>query len=308
MTALLALVGLWIPPLQVITSFIWTVPMVVAIIKYDLRAGILVTVVASLLVMIFSDPVRAFVQIVQFGGVGIIYGWLFKKQASPGKFVFWGSLVAGLSMFLVLLLSAGVTGVDLAAWDQQLNTSIESTIDLYRQIGLLDNMAARGVNEEELRQTMEQLALWFKAIIPGILIVSTIFSAIVNFLLARLIIKKLNFPVPYIPPFRYWQLPWYSVWGVIIGLALVLFGDYMQLPGMTTVGQNVLYIYFPFILINGLSVVVYFYKERLNSPLLRVLLIAFIVINWPLAGLFLSVIGVFDPLFDWRKLGKERVQ
>ncbi|WP_366923541.1 YybS family protein [Metallumcola ferriviriculae] len=304
-TAILALIGLWVPPLQFITNLVWTVPIVVVILRQDLKVGILATLVAAILVLLFSDPVRAFFLILQFGGVGIVYGVLFKKQTPPGKTVIIGSLVAAVSMVLMIVLSSWVIGVDFAQWTEQFSATINPVIEMYRQMGMLDRMAENGISEAQLRQTLEQVISWLQILVPGILILSAIVSAALNFLVARAIVKKLGFKVPYVPPFRRWQLPWYAAWGVIVGLGLVLFGDANQLPALRTIGQNIMYVYVPFLFIGGLSVIVYFFKERNWSPVLRVMIIIFVLFYWPVAVLILTSIGLFDPLFNYRKLGRE---
>ncbi len=307
LTAIFALLGLWIPPLKIVTNLIWTVPIVVVIIRHDLKIGVITTVVASALVLMMSDPVRAFFLILQFGGVGIIYGWLFKKQASPGKMIILGSLVAGLSMVLMLIFSSWMMGFDITTIDQQLKETVEPSLEMYRQMGLLERMADQGVTEQQLKQSMENLVAMFITLIPGVLIMSSIFAAVLNFLVARIIIKRLGYSVPYLPPFRKWQLPWYSIWGFIAGLAISLLGDVFSSTAVARIGHNILYIYVPFLLISGISVLVYFFKEKIKASWTRVILVFFVVLYWPVAMLMISLIGLFDPFFNWRKLGKETV-
>ncbi len=306
LTAILALIGLWIPPLQFITNLVWTVPIVIVILRQNVKVGIMSTVVAAVLVLLFSDPVRAFFLILQFGGVGIVYGVLFKRQTSPGRMMIVGSIVAAASMVLMIVLSSWILGVDITGWSKEFAASIGPVMNMYRQMGLLDRLAQQGVSEEQLRQSLEQFVKWFQVLVPGILTLSAILSAALNFVVARAVIKKLGFTVPYIPPFRRWQLPWYSVWGVILGLAFTLAGDNRQWAFLSKLGQNIMYVYLPFLFISGLSVVVYFFKERPLSPVLRAMIIVFGFFYWPVAVLIIASVGLFDPLFNYRKLGKEQ--
>ncbi|GAW93713.1 YybS family protein [Calderihabitans maritimus] len=303
LTAVLALIGFYLPPLQIITNLIWTIPLVVVVVRHDLRTGVMAAVVASILVFLFSDPLRGLFLVIQSIGIGLLYGHLFKLRYPAGRTVLLGSVVSGLSTFLLIGLSSLILGVQFNDIGNQLDKSMEQAIEFYRQTGLLERLTERGISEEMFREQMQYLVNLFKILIPGGLILSSIAVAILNFVIARLVLKRLKISVPEVPPFRYWQLPWYSTWGFIAGLALLLVGDHWHLTWASNVGKNVLYIYFPFLLVNGTAVAVYYYKKYSPSPLVKALLIFTIVLFPSMIIMFLLLIGLFDPLFNYRKLG-----
>lgn len=301
-TALMALIGVYIPPLSFITNLIWTLPIIILIIRNDVRVGVMATIVAGLLVFLFSNPVSAILLFLQFGGVGITYGILFKKQSSAGKTLFYGTLVALISTVVALSFSFTVTGIDLQAVKNEFHATIGSTLELYKKTGLLDKLEQSGITEEQLRKTFQASIQMAEVLLPSAVVLASMFAAFMNFIVARYILRRLSIVVPDMPPFSKWRLPWYIIWGFILGLGLLLLGHNYKLVLLGNIGKNILYIYFPLLLITGISVATYFFKNEKILPLFKGITVFLALINPPLAIMIILTIGLFDPLFDYRKL------
>ena len=301
-TALLALVGIYIPPLQFITNLVWTLPIIILIIRNGTKVGVMATVVAGLLVFLFSDPVKALLLLLQFGAVGIVFGVLFKNKASAGKTLFYGTIVSLISTVISFSFSFAVTGIDIVQWKHDLEGSMGSVFEMYKQLGLMERLKASGVSEAEIKEMLKSYMEWFQLLLPAIVVVSSLFSAFINFVVARMVLRKLNFTVPELPPFRMWRLPWYWIWVFIAGLAVVLLGNYTEISLLTTIGKNILYIYFPLVVVIGASVLTFYFKSENVSPLFKGIAIFLMIINFPLALLIILSLGLFDPLLDYRKL------
>jgi len=139
-------------------------------------------------------------------------------------------------------------------------------------------------------------------LIPGVLVFGSLVSSCINYLLARQVLSRLGYRLQAIPPFRTWQLPWYSVWGIIAGLGLALAGDFWGQSLLVAIGQNIIYVYLPILLVTGLSVAVYYYYKVPISATWKMLLVFVALINLPLTVIALILLGTFDPLFNYRKL------
>lgn len=305
LTAMLALLGILIPPLSMVTSLVWTLPIVVVIVRRDFKTGLMATAVAGFLVFLFTGPVRAFLLFTQFGGLGLVYGYIFKRKISAGWAVFGGGLVSVISAFLTIFFSTLLLGVDYSQWGVEISASIKPTLEMYERLGLLEKMADQGITKEMLRQNLQQMARVLGILLPGIITVAAVFSAFINYLLARILLKKLRISIPPLPPFRQWRLPWYTVWGIIAGLALVLAGDYWKIKVLVIIGQNILYVYVPLLMVTGTAVVVYFYHHWRIAPLFKVLIVFLVFMYLPIAFSMVLMLGLFDPLFNYRRLSNQ---
>ncbi len=304
LTAVLALLGLFIPPLQVVTNLIWTIPIVVLIVRRDFRTGVMATVVTGLVVLLFVGPVRALFLILQFGGLGLVYGYLFRIRSGAGKAILGGAVVAAVSIALTIGLSLVISGMPFQDVDAEMRQIVDSAMEMYARMGLLDQLERQGTDPETLKVSLEQMARLMLLLLPGAMVAGAAISAFINFLLARMVLLRLGLYAPELPPFREWQLPWYGVWGIIIGLALWQGGDYWQWPVVKVIGQNIMYIYFPLLLVSGLSVLTFFYYRVNLSPFIKVMVGLLIMLNFPLAMMAVLAVGLFDPLFNYRRLAR----
>jgi uncharacterized protein YybS (DUF2232 family) len=300
LATVLAMIGYYLPPLSVIVSLVWFIPIVMVIVRQNMYWGVMSLVVTAIVLMMMTHPIRGLIIILQMGFVALVYGQGFKKHWPAGKIILLGGLAVVISTLLVIGLSALALGINIGEWQQEMTDQMENSLDFYRQAGLINE---RTVSEEELRASMQQFISFFGLIIPGVLVSGSLLTAMVNFLIVRLILKRTGFEVKPIPPFREWQLPWYFIWGIIGGLGLMLIGDYFGSTLAERIAINVLYIYFPILVISGLSVATYFY-HRLELPRwLKIVIIILLVMYLPFGVMLISTLGLFDPFFNYRRLG-----
>ena len=299
--ALLGLSSLLVPVLGVVANVIWTIPIIVIILRFDLRAGVMSLLVALILVAVIAGPMGALSLGLKGGLTALIFGYAFKKGLSPGITILGGGIATVVGTAFLLLLAFAVMGgplLDLA----ELENMVDQTLSLYKQYGLLEALLEQGTTEGELREQMLQMMGLAVALLPGAMFLGSLTAAAVTYLISRRVLKRLGYSLKPIPAFRYWQVPWYSVWGLIAGLAFYLAGDYLAWKPLALIGQNIIYIYLPLLLINGLAVATYYYHRWSLSPFLKGILLALSVFYLPIALPFLIIVGAFDPLFNYRKL------
>jgi len=301
LTVVLVLIGYFIPPLQIFTNIVWTVPIVVLIVRRDLRLGVMATCIAGLVIAIFTGPVSAVLLFTQFAALGLVYGYLFKIKARPGKMVAIGAGVSLFSLFLNLFLTFKLTGLPMGGLLQEFEGTVNYTMEFYRRTGMLDSLTNQGMTLEQIQQAFTEMLNIFKLLLPGIIITASLLVAFINYVVAEKILQRLRLLEGGLPPFRYWQLPWYFVWGVIAGLAFWQLGDYYHLDTISRAGVNLLYIYVPLLAGNGLAAITFlFYKLKL-SPFLKAAIAIASLINVPLAFIFIVMMGLFDPFLSYRR-------
>lgn len=299
LTAVLVLIGYVIPPLMIVTSMVWTSPIVVLVIRRNLKVGVMATIVAGLLVMLVTGPVQAFLLIINFGVLGLVYGYLFKAKVGTARALIGGALAAAVSSAMGIGVVFLVAGGSFAQMDHQMRVMVDVFMDAYQRAGILEQFAQQGITPEKLRS---DLIKFMRVLLPGGLVIGATFTALINLVTSRLVLLRLRLPAPDLPPFREWQLPWYMVWGVIVGLGLWLAGDYYGRPTVVAVGQNILFVYAFILMVIGLAVLIYFYKNMKLSPLMKGLLIALLILNQRFVMVALVGLGLFDTLFNYRRL------
>ena len=303
LAAMIALIGFYIPPFQVITVFIWLVPIIVVAVRRDFNTGILALITSAILLMILATPWRAFIFIVQFAGLGVVFSYYFSKGAEFSKIIMIGTIVVAVSTIISFALSFLVMGFSIADISASFEEATESVIIIYERTGILDRLQEQGLSVDEIRDTIMSLSTLIVKLIPASMVIYGMTVAFTTYFITRTVLLKLKLQVSQLPMFRNWQIPWYFIWGVIVGLALLLYGDFRNWEMGSAIGMNIMYMYFPILFIQGLSVLVFYYHKWKIPVLLKVLLLVIIVLNIPFTLMVLLITGLFDPLFNYRRLG-----
>jgi uncharacterized protein YybS (DUF2232 family) len=298
----IALIGFYIPLFQFITVLIWLVPIVVVAVRKGFNISILALTTACILLMFLAPVWGAFLYIVQFAGLGLVFSYYFHKKESFSKILMVGTIVVAISTVIIFLISFWVTGVNLTDIHISIEETANTVIAAYENMGLLDTFQEQGLTQEEIKKTITSMVSLVARLMPATMVIYGMAVAFLSYFIIRMTLQKLSLPVSEIPVFHKWQIPWYFVWGVIIGLALILYADFTQWETGSTIGMNIIYLYLPVLLIQGLSVAIFFYKKWNMHILLKVLLLAIIVLNIPVTLMLLLILGLFDPLFNYRKI------
>lgn len=301
LTAVLAVIGLYIPVLRLLTDFVVIVPIIIVSVNHGVNYGFMSLIVAGLLITLLSGPVKAIFVILQFGGIALFFGYAFHKKIKAEKTLLIGVFVAIISMLVIYLFSYimfGFASIDIIS---QMKASIEPSLELYKQFGLLN--PEQGLTEETYRLIMDAYIKLLTIIIPAMLMIYGLSSAFLNYIVAQKILKKLKISVPELPSMRYWRLPWWTIWGFILGYGAMVLGNYFQNTLIANIGLNIMIVYGPVLFILGLAVVNYYIKERLGGAgLYRLLLVIFIMFFMPFSFVMIAGLGLFDLLFNYRRL------
>jgi len=298
LTALLILLGLYVPPLFPVAGLAGPLPLAVLVRRRDLRTGVLALVVAALLVFVlFGRPFTVLVLVVQIGPLGLLLGLLYKKNVSAGLSVAVAGVVSALLFLLTAVISFAVTGVNPLVMGPEMRRSMEQVLAWYQRRGLID-----AASLQQLKQAMEQAVHLMGLLLPANLLIWSLISVFISYVLGRLVLKKLGCRVVPLPPFSRWQFPWYLVWGVILGLGFVLGGDALQRELLSTAGKNLLYVSGFIYLVAGLSTASFHVRRRVGTKFFQYLLIVLVLIYWPFALTALCALGLIDSLIDTRHI------
>ena len=124
-----------------------------------------------------------------------------------------------------------------------------------------------------------------------------------NYLLTGRLAKARDYEWSDLPKFSTWQMPWYLVYGFILGLIGFLFNESFGVYGFYAfaAGLNLLLVFGALYLIQGISVV-FFYLEKKTANTAIKIGVVFLAIFIQLFFQGISWLGVFDTWFDLRRL------
>lgn len=302
MAAILGIIGIYFPPLSLISNLVWLIPLIVVTMRWGFGRGMIALLVAGSLMAMLSSPVDALLLLVQYGGLALVYGYSFRKGDRLQKTLLRGILAAALGSILMIVVSMGVLGFEPAAFVEEMQQASQMTLSLYEETGLLAQFEEQGVSREQIEALVDSVSKLMISIIPSIMVVLAMLTAIFSLILTRSVLKRLKLNVPAkLPPFREWRIDFRYIYGFIAGLAAYLLADIMSIPVLSTVGMNLLVAFGFVFALQGMAVLASLFHLLKGRPLGRVMLILFVLLFMQTAVYLLVFIGLFDLFFDYRK-------
>jgi len=284
----LVLAGYYLPLVGGLITFLWPVPIAVVVLRHGLRLGIMTVLTAGLILSMVVGVVQGALLGFTLGAGGLILGWGWLRGWNAGRMVA-VSAVGQVAVIMVtlasfrILLSIDLLALTLGAVSQ----AMEASISIYSRLG---------VSGYELGQ-MEALAAAVIELMPLVLpsgvVLGSVFTAYLNFLVARGVLRRLGHQAPALPPFSRWQVPVYALVAFAASLTL---RHFFKDGTLFRLGFNLFYVIYLAFVVQGLSLA-YFFLERLSVPrAFRVIILVVTVLRmehiYALAGLVEVGLGV----------------
>ncbi|MHB1653232.1 MAG: DUF2232 domain-containing protein [Desulfitobacteriaceae bacterium] len=282
----------WVWEIFILLSVFWTGTR-----KGLLTTGILLSTGYGLAALFFRWPGLTQMGYLPWAGLITVFGW--ERKWPERVNVFWSLALAG---FLGALPMVGIAqgGIDPKVLNDVVNASIQS----YRTSGMLAATQQLGYTEEQLRTALEQMLPLYMSLIPSFAaLVGFVEYSLANYLALRFIRPDKKVRVP----FARWRLPWYAVWGAILGLAGYLLGDQYSLPFLKGLGLNLMVIYAVLTVVLGTTIYVYVLKSSSVPRLVKWGLLLINLFYFLFSLLLLMMFGLFDLVFNFRKLPESDV-
>ncbi|MDR3600208.1 MAG: DUF2232 domain-containing protein [Desulfosporosinus sp.] len=280
-------------------GILWEALMLLAVFLVGHRRGVFLA--AVLLAIGYVTPsvvlgITAFNQMSFVPLAGLIGVLGLRKHWPVRRTFFWGAMLAAV-LGAIPTFSFLTQGFDANTVSDTINTIVQQ----YQTSGLLVVMQQQGISELQVRDLLQQGIRFYALIIPSF----AALSAFVEFGLVFYIVRRWFKDDEGRIPFTRWSLPWYAVWGAVLGIACYLLGDQFSWIILRGLGINLMVVYGAVTLVLGTSVYLYL----LQSPKIpRFLKFALIIASF--LYLFFSVIslimfGLFDLVFNFRRLPEE---
>ncbi|SHF43862.1 YybS family protein [Desulforamulus putei] len=294
LTAVLGLLGMFIPPFLFLISILMPIPLAVLVRRRGLYTAVLSLLVTGFLLMVlYPSPLKVLLLFILFGPLGLVLGLLYKNYVSPGHALVAASVVSVIAYLTVIALTVFVSGINIEMIHAAINESLNAVFSMYEEAG----NPVPAEQQELFRQTVRASLL----LLPAYFVLHGMLSAGLSYMVGNRVLRKLDYQVNALPPFSQWRLPWYAIWGIILGLIFYLGGNQFALNTVKVIGQNILTVFLFIFFIIGLSVVVHFFKKiPFSKPfkmVLTVILILYITLMYPA----IVVLGVLDTIFNLRR-------
>lgn len=271
-----------------IAFFAWRMGRVAGIAMFSLSIGLLAAVF----------KIGGFVESLPFflvlGSAGILIPEVLRRRYGIETTV-------GLSVAVYLaLIAAALLGYSLTVdrsvpeiVQSYVSESIRYSVALYEEIGLPQEQI------EQLKESAPEVAAWVVNHGLALLVTGVTFFIWLNVLGMRLLYQGRDPEFPDFGDLACWKMPDWVVWFVIAaGAAMIVPEEAVQIAGL-----NVLIVVLFLYLLQGLSIVQFFFRQKNIPRYLRALFYALIVLYQYLL-VFVSAIGLFDIWVDFRKMNR----
>lgn len=266
--------------------------------KKDIIQCIYSSLIVSIVVGFIIDFSTGVMLLILFLPISLVIVYGLKTRRRPVEILTSSSAVFFISLLLFLGYIQKSTGTNLIISMEEI---FRQTLNM--QLGLFEEMDLTNYEILRYKDLFESGYKYLIWILPSIFILFSMFLSFINYYLSVLILRKTGIGIVTIPRFSKFKLPNNFLLGIIIMFIAVYIFKSLNLPHYDTLFLNVaVFIYFMFV-IQGLSVIdFYLVKAKLNL-VLRSILIFVISIAAPI-GTVISIIGITDTIFDFRRLKK----
>lgn len=292
---LFAVLGVYLPVLGALFTFLWPVPVAVCGMRNGFRWSIMSLIVACAVIGSLLGPVQAISIVAMFGLLGLVLGECMHRGYPPVRTLLFSSGAALVSIVLSMglgMLVMGTNPVDMMFTG--LEEALKETEGYYRAAGMDEAAIAAAV------ESNKELLSTIRVILPASFVVCSPILAYANYLAARKVLSKMGVAFQPLPPFTHWRVPEYLIWPYAIAVLVLLF--YPEAPQIVRdVAVNLQMITSMVFFVQGLAVI-FWWLNKNGKP--RWWGTAAVILAFAVQALSVAVVllGAFESAFDYRKL------
>lgn len=299
-SVLFLLCGCYVPVLGTLVTFVWAVPICLAVFRCGIAASSLLATFLAGLSFILMGPYDGIVTAGTMAFLGLFYGIRMKEKASPGMTLLEGILIAAVVEGLYLLALWKFGGVSFA--DFQASFEAYMT-EIYSDASVADLAVEEGMS---VAAYAKELSSMMAQILPSFYFISVMLVAAVNGMAAQAYLKKKAPDTVALPAFGEWHLPWWILWGIVLALVLLVAGNGFHLELLVIVAKNIFVCFAPLFLIAGISLLRYYFVKWRLSGGVQVLLWILLLFFVSFSAVFLVLLGMADTVLNYRAASERK--
>ncbi len=271
------------------------VPFMMLCIRQGSRESFLGVLFGTVSVFMIFGGLSAFMYAVEFGMLGVLFGYVYGRADNGVDFVLFSVAVSIAAKIILLVTFARLSGSDPFAMSPEAATQIVGSLARRFSSGGI------GASEEIINNYASAMVETVSLLMPSMII---FFSAIDTFAaygtVSYLIKKSGGEPLVTLPKFGTWRFPKNLFWALAAAVVMDLAGKAFPDERVFRVASaNLMEVLRAIFMIQGLSLCWYYMSHRGISKPVRVLFSVFCVIFSPVSYI-LSMVGIFDIWYDLR--------
>lgn len=307
----LMLITGYVPFIAALGTLILPIPVALLYVRHDLKIALLSIVASTIISSLLFNPVQAVLSAVSFSFVGLAFGYGIRKDKSSSFII----LILSVLSLVATVLSLAVTVLiiqkttfaafinnAITGFNEAMKESMNMAKSLYMKAGM---------TEDQLSQINKLYSMLTPELIfdmgAAVLIVQAFMSSVINYVVAKVILKKLGYNLKKLRSFAELYINSFTAAIIIMPIPL---GVYLQAKGIAIgtpiliSGQMIMQVVFVVI---GISVVTYFLINKYKLSKGIIVLIVIISFTVPMLGTIFIYVGLADMLFDFRKINPNRI-
>lgn len=306
----MALLGVYLPLLGIISILLWAVPLTIMVVRRGLRWAILSLVVSCLLIGMLIAPNVAIQMAISFAPTGLALGYGIRRGDGASQILARGVCVSVCAKVASLIVLFWFTGVmPFVGQFDAMEESLTKTQEMYASLG----MSASQI--EQSTETFQNNMVLIRQMVPLIILMMGALDTVMNFFASEKVLQRLkgskifsndgyvNYDFALnVPEFAYWKFPSWVFYGFILSMAGLYFGK-SDTTDFTMIGQIAVNLNMAMTilgLIEGVSIIQFLAKHYRINSIFKTILIVIVFFNGFLTQI-LTFTGILDTIFDYRK-------
>ncbi|PFD89606.1 hypothetical protein CN279_04020 [Bacillus anthracis] len=283
--AMLLLVSMYVPILGTVVTFALPLPFILLTIRYKLSSAFVIFTAALFITVIVSQPMNL-VKTTMFGLIGIVLGYMYKKQKKPVEILMAGTLAYLIGIMLIYVASIKFFNIDLMK--QMQNMFNESM----RQSEKIVTAAGMPISKEQ-KELFAQFNDVLQTLFPSLLVMVSVCFSWITVMISGSVLRKLKHDVIPWPKFKDIQLPKSIVWYYVIFILLSTFIKVEPTSYLHMVFSNLYVIFALLLVLQGLTFIAFLAHSKgftKGVPIISFIACMFIPMLFPLV----TILGIID--------------
>ncbi|MGG1148550.1 YybS family protein [Bacillus wiedmannii] len=283
--AMLLLISMYVPILGRVVTFALPLPFILLTIRYRLSNTFVIFTAALFITVIVSQPMNL-VKTTMFGLIGIVLGYMYKKQKKPIEILMAGTLAYLIGIMLIYVASIKFFNMDLMKQMQNmLNESMAQSEKIVTAAGM-------PISKEQ-KELFAQFNDVLQTLFPSLLVMVSVCFSWITVMISGSVLRKLKHDVKPWPKFKDIQLPKSIVWYYVIFILLSTFIKVEPTSYLHMVFSNLYVIFALLLVIQGLTFIAFLAHSKgftKGIPIISFIVCMFIPMLFPLV----TILGIID--------------
>ncbi|AAU20298.1 conserved hypothetical protein [Bacillus cereus E33L] len=283
--AMLLLISMYVPILGAVVTFALPLPFILLTIRYKLSSAFIIFTAALFITVIVSQPMNL-VKTTMFGLIGIVLGYMYKKQKKPVEILMAGTLAYLIGIMLIYVASIKFFNIDLMKQMQNMfNESMTQSEKIVTAAGM-------PISKEQ-KELFVQMNDILQTVFPSILVMVSVCLSWITVIISGSALRKLKHDVIPWPKFKDIQLPKSIVWYYVIFILLSTFIKVEPTSYLHMVFSNLYVIFALLLVLQGLTFIAFLAHSKgftKGVPIISFIACMFIPMLFPLV----TILGIID--------------